>query len=56
LRIYSLFDRKLLAILSRFAWKVLSAYLKQPLRAQPLPFDDAVPGAAIAVHTFGDFQ
>jgi hypothetical protein len=30
---------------------VLSTYLKQPV-----PFDDAVPGAAIAVHTFGDFQ
>jgi hypothetical protein len=32
------------------SWKVLSAYLKQPV-----PFDDAVPGAAIAVHSFGDF-
>jgi hypothetical protein len=30
---------------------VLSSYLKQPI-----PFDKAVPGAAIAVHTFGDFQ
>jgi hypothetical protein len=50
LRIYFLFDRKLLAKLSRCAWKVLSAYLKQSA-----PFDDAVPGAAIAVHTFGDF-
>ncbi|MGD8846849.1 MAG: transposase, partial [Desulfobacteraceae bacterium] len=29
---------------------MLSAYLKQPV-----PFDDAVPGAAIAVHSFGDF-
>ena len=45
-----MFDRKLLAKLSRCAWKVLSAYLKQSV-----PFDDAVPGAAIAVHTFGDF-
>jgi hypothetical protein len=51
LRIYFLFDRKLLAKLSRCAWKVLSTYLKQPVY-----FDDAVPGAAIAVHTFGDFQ
>ena len=50
LRIYFLFDRKLLAKLSRCAWKVLSAYLKQSV-----PFDDAAPGAAIAVHTFGDF-
>ena len=51
LRIYFLFDRKLLAKLSRCAWKVLSAYLKQPV-----PFDEAAPGAAIAVHTFGEFQ
>ena len=51
LRIYFLFNRKLLAKLSRCAWKVLSAYLKQSV-----PFDEAIPGAAIAVHTFGDFQ
>jgi hypothetical protein len=38
LRIYFLLDRKLLAKLSRCTWKVLSAYLKQPV-----PFDDAVP-------------
>jgi ribosomal protein S27E len=50
-RIYFLFNRKLLAKLSRCAWKVLSAYLKQSV-----PFDEAIPGAAIAVHTFGDFQ
>jgi hypothetical protein len=47
LRIYFLFNRKLLAKLSRCAWKVLSVYLKQSV-----PFDDAVPGAAIAVHTY----
>jgi hypothetical protein len=46
-----MFDRKLLAKLSRCAWKVLGTYLKQAVS-----FDDAVPGAAIAVHTFGDFQ
>jgi len=50
-RIYFLFNRKLLAKLSRCACKVLSAYLKQSV-----PFDEAIPGAAIAVHTFGDFQ
>jgi hypothetical protein len=50
LRRYFLFDRKLLAKLSRCAWNVLSAYLKQSA-----PLGDAVPGAAIAVHTFGDF-
>jgi hypothetical protein len=50
-RIYFMYDRKLLAKLSRCARKVLSAYLKQAVS-----FDDAVPGAAVAVHTFGDFQ
>jgi hypothetical protein len=50
LRIYFLFNRKLLAKLSRCAWKVLNAYLKQAA-----PSDDSVPGGAIAVHTFGDF-
>ena len=50
-RIYFMYERKLLAKLSRCTWKVLSAYLKQAV-----PFDDAVPGAAVAVHTFGDFQ
>ena len=48
---YPVVQYKLLAKLSRCAWKVLSAYLKQSVY-----FDDAVPGAAIAVHTFGDFQ
>jgi ribosomal protein S27E len=51
LRIYFLFNRKLLAQLSRCAWKVLNDYLKHSA-----PFDDAVPSAAIAVHAFGDFQ
>jgi hypothetical protein len=46
-----MFDRKLLAKLSRCAWKVLGTYLKQTV-----PFDDAVPGAAIALHTISDFQ
>jgi hypothetical protein len=48
LRIYFLFDRKLLVKLSRCAWKVLKAYLGQG--------SVGMPGAAIAVHTFGDFQ
>lgn len=51
LRIYFLFGRKLLAKLSRCAWKLLSTYLKQAA-----PFDYAMLGAAIAVHTFADFQ
>jgi len=51
LRIYFLYDRKLLAKLSICGWKVLSAYLKSAV-----PYDDAVPGASIAVQTYGDFQ
>lgn len=51
LRIYFMFDRRLLAKLSQCAWTVLSGYLKQGAA-----FDDAVPGAVIAVQTFGDFQ
>jgi hypothetical protein len=50
LRIYFLFDQKLLTKLSRCAWKVLSRYLKQAV-----PYDDAVAGAVIAVQSFGDF-
>jgi hypothetical protein len=50
-RIYFLYDRKLLARLSQCAWKVLSAYLKQGTS-----LDDATPGAVIAVQTFGDYQ
>ena len=51
LRIYFLYDRRLLAKLSQCAWKVLSTYLKQGAS-----FDDASPGAVIAVQTFGDYQ
>lgn len=50
LRIYFMFDRKRLTKLSRCAWKVLSRYLKQTAA-----FEDAVPGAVIAVQSFGDF-
>ena len=51
LRIYFLYDRKLLAKLSICAWKVINAYLKAAV-----PYDNAVPGASIAVQTYGDFQ
>ena len=51
LRIYFLFDRKLLIKLSRCAWKVLNLYL-----TQAIAYDDAKAGAAIAVQSFGDFQ
>jgi len=43
LRIYFLYDRKLLAKLSVCAWKVMSAYLKSSIS-----YDGAVPGASIA--------
>ena len=42
---------KLLAALSRCAWRVLSVYLRQSV-----PDDSAAPGGAIAVQTFGEFQ
>ena len=51
LRIYFMMDRSLLAKLSQCAWKVLSRYLKQAV-----PYEHAVPGAVIAVQSFGDFQ
>ena len=50
LRIYFLYDRKLLAKLSKCAWNVITAYLKSTVTD-----DDAVTGASIAVQTYGDF-
>ena len=50
LRIYFMYDRKLLAKLSKCAWNVLSMYLKQGTAC-----DSAAPGAVVAVQTFGDF-
>ncbi len=50
LRIYFMYDRKLLAKLSRCAWKVLSKYLKNSSGDK-----NSVPGVVIAVQTFGDF-
>jgi hypothetical protein len=49
--VYFMFDRRLLTRLSRCAWKVLRLYLTQAAAC-----DDAQPGAAIAVQSFGDFQ
>jgi len=51
LRIYFMAHRRLLAELSRRAWKVLSKYLKAGVS-----YADATPGGVIAVQTFGDFQ
>lgn len=50
LRMYFLYDRKMLSKLSGCAWKVINTYLKT-VTSQ----DDAVPGASIAVQTYGDF-
>ena len=43
-------DRCLLGKLSKCAWNVASAYLKSAV-----PRDGAVPGASMAIHTWGDF-
>lgn len=51
LRIYFMFHRRLLAKLSRCAWKILCTYLKAGVADTK-----AVPGGVVAVHTFGDFQ
>ncbi len=50
LRIYFMFDRSLLSKLSQCAWKVLRQYLRQAVADE-----DAVPGAVIAIQSFGDF-
>ena len=50
LRRYFLYDRKLLSELSRCAWETLKEFFQEVV-----PEDGAVPGAVIAIHTFGDF-
>jgi hypothetical protein len=50
LRIYFIYDRRLLAKLSKCGWNVIRPYLKSAVLD-----DDAVPGASIAVHTYGNF-
>ena len=49
-RRYFLYDRKLLADLSRSAWESLKVFLQDAVH-ENVP----VPGAVIAVQTFGDF-
>lgn len=51
LRPFFMFDRTLLADLSRAAWNVLSLYLKSAVKT-----NDAAPGAIIAIQSFGDFN
>ncbi len=46
LRIYFMYDRRLLAKLSQCAWKVLSLYLQQGV-----PVKNASPGAVVAIPT-----
>ncbi len=50
MRIYFLYDRKLLAKLSICAWKVINAFFKSAVS-----HGNAAPGASIAVQTYGDF-
>jgi hypothetical protein len=50
LRRYFLYDRKLFADLSRCAWESLKVFLQEAV-----PEDNPIPGAVIAVQTFGDF-
>ncbi len=50
LRRYFLYDRKLLSHLSRCGWEALKAFFQETLFE-----NDAVPGAVIAIQSFGDF-
>ncbi len=50
LRRYFLYDRKLLAALSRSAWESLKLFMQQAV-----PEKEPIPGAVIAIQTFGDF-
>lgn len=50
LRRYFLYDRKLLAGLSRCAWESLKVFIQQAV-----PEKEPIPGAVIAIQTFGDF-
>jgi hypothetical protein len=50
LRRYCLYDRKLLADLSRCAWESLKIFLQETI-----PENEPIPGAVIAMQTFGDF-
>ena len=50
IRRYFLYDRKLLADLSRYAWESPKLFLREVF-----PGSDPIPGAVIAIQTFGDF-
>lgn len=51
LRIYFMFDRTLLGKLGTCAWNVINTFLKSAVL-----HEQAVPGASIAIQTYGDFQ
>jgi hypothetical protein len=51
LRRYFLYDRKLLADLSRSAWESLKIFLQEAVNE-----NDPIPGAVIAIQSFGDFS
>ena len=50
LRRYFLYDQKLLADLSRCAWESLKVFIQEAV-----PQNEPIPGAIIAIQTFGDF-
>jgi len=50
LRRYFLYNRGLLSELSRCGWKSLKVFFQEAV-----PEEDAVPGAVIAIQSFGDF-
>ena len=51
LRIYFMYDRKLLGKLSKCAWNAMNTFLKSAVL-----HEQAVPGASIAIQTYGGFQ
>ena len=50
LRRYFLYDRKLLSDLSRCGWEALKEFFQETM-----PEEDVVPGAVVAIQSFGDF-
>ena len=58
LRRYFLYDRKLLSDLSRCGWESLKAFFQETLPVEDPVLggeEDTVPGAVIAIQSFGDF-
>jgi hypothetical protein len=50
LRRYFLYDRRLLSDLSRCGWESLKVFFQEAV-----PEEKAMPGAVVAIHSFGDF-